>query len=70
MMRKTEILMMVLLQICEFYDDWTRVWVDDAQVPYKYDGSNWVSYDDAESIGLKVKFKKLFINKEKYFCVL
>jgi chitinase len=43
-------------EICEFYDDWTRVWVDDAQVPYKYDGSNWVSYDDAESIGLKTKF--------------
>ncbi|XP_044265666.1 acidic mammalian chitinase-like [Tribolium madens] len=45
-------------EICSYYSDWTRVWVDEAQVPYRYDGSNWVSYDDEESIGLKAKYAK------------
>ena len=34
---------------------WTREWSDEHQVPYAYSGSDWVGYDDTESIALKVR---------------
>ncbi|XP_063919541.1 acidic mammalian chitinase-like [Zophobas morio] len=43
-------------EICEYYNDWTRVWDDEAQVPYSYDSFNWASFDDPESIGIKAKY--------------
>ena len=33
----------------------TTVWEDDHQVPYKFNGDQWVGYDDETSLRLKVK---------------
>jgi chitinase len=40
--------------------DWTRVWDDEAQVPYlrRLDGGLVISYDDPSSIGLKCQYVK------------
>ncbi|WP_264805180.1 glycosyl hydrolase family 18 protein [Cytobacillus sp. NCCP-133] len=35
-----------------------RYWNDDSQVPYLWNGSTFISYDDAESIGKKAAFIK------------
>ena len=44
------------LQICDaiFSGSATRVWNDDAQVPYAYLDRTWVGYDDTESLHVKV----------------
>ena len=34
---------------------WTREWSDGQKVPYAHSGSNWVGYDDPESIAAKVR---------------
>jgi chitinase len=33
---------------------WTKEWSDEHQVPYAHSGSDWVGYDDTESIAIKV----------------
>ncbi|ERL88103.1 hypothetical protein D910_05492 [Dendroctonus ponderosae] len=37
---------------------WTTAWDDEQQVPYAYSGTTWLSYDDEDSIALKVKYAK------------
>ncbi|XP_050295131.1 acidic mammalian chitinase-like [Anthonomus grandis grandis] len=37
---------------------WTEVWDDEQQVPYAYNNLSWLSYDNADSITLKVEFAK------------
>ncbi len=36
--------------------EFTRYWHADAQVPYLFDGSTFISYDDAESMAAKARF--------------
>jgi chitinase len=35
---------------------YTRYWHADAKVPYLFDGSSWISYEDPESIGYKADY--------------
>ena len=37
-----------------FLTGWKREWSSQQEVPYAYHGSDWVGYDDRESIRLKV----------------
>ncbi|ENN79266.1 hypothetical protein YQE_04301, partial [Dendroctonus ponderosae] len=37
---------------------WTTAWDDEQQVPYAYSGTTWLSYDDEDSIALKVEYAK------------
>lgn len=37
------------------FSNWTTVWDDEQKNPYKYDGDQWLSYDDERSIREKVK---------------
>ncbi len=51
------------LVISNFSLGWTREWSDGQEVPYAYSGSNWVGYDDTESIARKVRhlfFSEIF----------
>nr|ALM55738.1 chitinase [Sitophilus oryzae] len=36
----------------------TEAWDDEAQVPYAYSGTTWLSYDNVKSITLKVEYAK------------
>ncbi|RZB41616.1 Glyco hydro 18 domain containing protein, partial [Asbolus verrucosus] len=44
--------------VCTLSDDWTEVWDDEQEVPYKYSGDQWIGYDNPKSIGLKVQYAK------------
>ncbi|XP_062559638.1 acidic mammalian chitinase-like [Armigeres subalbatus] len=47
------------LEVCEILKTgYTKVWDDVQKVPYAYLGSQWISYDDVTSIGLKVAYAK------------
>jgi len=47
-------------EICEsiFAGSATRVWNDEAKVPYGYLGTTWVGYDDTESLIEKIEWMK------------
>ncbi|CAH1793388.1 unnamed protein product [Owenia fusiformis] len=42
-------------EICKLFanDGWNNVWSDDHAVPYAYKGTQWVGYDDIDSITIK-----------------
>lgn len=46
----------LFLKIIEKFNEggWTTGWDDEQQVPYAYCGTTWLSYDNEESIALKV----------------
>jgi chitinase len=39
----------------KYFIGWSKEWSDEHQVPYAHSGSNWVGYDDPESIARKVR---------------
>ena len=41
-----------------FLAGWKREWSSQQEVPYAYQGSDWVGYDDRESIRLKVNDRR------------
>ena len=41
-------------EICN--NGYTRVWSEAQKVPYKYRGTDWVGYDDVDSVSLKAKY--------------
>jgi chitinase len=41
-------------QICQLTDGWTEEWDDEQEVPYKYSNTQWIGYDNSQSIKLKV----------------
>ncbi|CAF2630318.1 unnamed protein product [Rotaria sp. Silwood2] len=44
-------------EVCQkLKEGWTKEWSNQHQVPYAYSGSNWVGYDDTESIALKAEY--------------
>ena len=45
---------MCVIQICEA-PGFTRVYNEEAKVPYMYSDEVWIGYDDLESIGHKVR---------------
>lgn len=47
-------------EICQFLNKpgTTRVYDNDAQVPYAYNGDQWVGYDDVQSLTAKVNYIK------------
>jgi chitinase len=45
-------------EVCEFHPNGTVVFLDDMKVPYLYDGSFWIGYDNEESVALKVQYAK------------
>ncbi|KAK4878385.1 hypothetical protein RN001_010891 [Aquatica leii] len=51
-----------ILQYCEILDlekrGWRKEWSEEQQVPYCYQGNQWVGYDDLKSIRKKVDFAK------------
>jgi len=49
-------------EICEklSLEGWQRVWNNEQKVPYAYKDNQWVSYEDIESLKLKVYFKISF----------
>ncbi|XP_062559639.1 acidic mammalian chitinase-like isoform X1 [Armigeres subalbatus] len=47
------------LEICErLKTGYTTSWDDTQKVPYAFSGTQWISYDDANSIALKVAYAK------------
>lgn len=50
-----------ICQMCEFLrrHGTVKVYDEDAAVPYTYNGDQWISYDDVNSITLKVKILSL-----------
>lgn len=42
---------------------WTTGWDDEQQVPYAYSGTTWLSYDNEESIALKVYTTIIIFNR-------
>lgn len=46
------------LEICKFIkeENWTRAWSREHQVPYAYKKTQWVGYDDSESVKIKVNY--------------
>ncbi|CAF1015538.1 unnamed protein product [Brachionus calyciflorus] len=46
-------------EICQFLSSgWTRRWSSEHQVPYAFNGNQWVGYDDMESLKIKVDYAK------------
>jgi GH18 family chitinase len=45
-----------LFEICKYLkvSNWTREWSVESEVPYAYNGNQWIGYDDEDSITLKV----------------
>jgi len=39
---------------------WTETWEDDQRVPYAYSGNQWIGYDNAKSLEIKVNYIKEF----------
>lgn len=54
-----------MLKVCEFHPDGTVVFLDDMKVPYLYDDTFWIGYDNEESVAEKVKTMK-FCRLRKY----
>lgn len=47
------------MEVCtKLKNGWTRVWDAKSKVPYAYNGNQWISYDDVDSIREKVNFIK------------
>ncbi len=46
-------------EICEKLnkDKWIRKWSDEQKVPYAYNQTEWVGYDDELSLKIKVKIE-------------
>lgn len=49
-----------MFQICELQLEggWTTVWDAEQKVPYMYKDDQWVGYDNARSIAIKVRWRK------------
>jgi GH18 family chitinase len=45
-----------LIKVCINQKRWKRFWEPKQQAPYGISGNQWLSYDDVESIGIKVKY--------------
>ncbi|XP_055374396.1 chitinase-3-like protein 1 [Condylostylus longicornis] len=45
-------------EICDNFktQSWTQVWESTQQVPYAFNGNQWVGYDDVKSIELKTRY--------------
>ncbi|CAF3765968.1 unnamed protein product [Rotaria magnacalcarata] len=44
-------------EVCEkLKEGWKKEWSTEHQVPYAHSGTNWVGYDDKESIALKAEY--------------
>ena len=47
-------------EICQkLSQGWIKKWDNEAKVPYAYSGSEWVGYDDIQSLKEKVDYLKL-----------
>ncbi|XP_056017105.1 chitotriosidase-1-like [Ostrea edulis] len=40
------------------YNGWTRQWHSEHKAPYAYHGTQWIGYDDGESINIKIDYIK------------
>jgi hypothetical protein len=43
------------VQICEQSSQWAVYWNDEQKVPYGVNGNQWVGFDNADSLKLKVQ---------------
>ncbi|RQG93554.1 glycosyl hydrolase family 18 protein [Natrarchaeobius chitinivorans] len=43
-------------EIQDGFDDYDRLWDDEAKVPWRFDGENLLGYDDEESIAIKAEY--------------
>nr|AUM84820.1 chitinase-like protein 9 [Lutzomyia longipalpis] len=50
------------IEICEKQQQggWTTVWDNDQKVPYTYKGTEWIGYDNVESVKIKVDYAKSY----------
>lgn len=37
---------------------YTRVWANPQKSPYAYNGNQWISYDDAQSLTIKTRYAR------------
>jgi chitinase len=44
--------------ICQLADGWTDEWDDEQEVPYKYSNTQWIGYDNSQSVKLKMEYAK------------
>lgn len=47
---------MAFNEICFTQHSWTRHWVEVQKVPYVVRDNQWVGYDDAESVTIKLNY--------------
>ncbi|XP_063919537.1 acidic mammalian chitinase-like [Zophobas morio] len=45
-------------EICEFHPNGNTVFLDDMKVPYMYEDTFWIGYDNEESVAAKVQYAK------------
>jgi GH18 family chitinase len=45
--------------------DWTREWNDEQKVPFAHNNFHWVSYEDLESLKIKVNIFCSLITSKK-----
>jgi hypothetical protein len=53
----TPFYLIILFKVCGYLNSkWKRIWVEDQQVPFIFQGNIMVGYDDQESIAIKVNY--------------
>ena len=51
--------MLSYYEICiKISQGWSKKWDNESMVPYTFSGNEWISFDDTESLKIKVEYLK------------